>query len=313
MSKINKITSEILSQSLTDSTIFSSFDKKIKNKFKQIGISSLLAITASMSAGTAYAFDVGSIVNLLVNPNYNPQSYYYNLSDVPTQCNDFSKYVLSKNSTTLSNNITESYVIAAKQSENSRLDCAKNIYNSYGINAPKYRQNTYIDSSIILYEIRDSYGGNEIQINYGNSPSVKAFTSGTYGNINLSTEPKLKNSLDERSKQLIIAHELLNKVSRDFLNSAYGTDDPNNQNSRNSQRINLSYRYKDQLEKAYDNYAQARTDFISLADSAAFSNINISNYASIVDYISPPESTNLSFKGRLPNRYTYITPSGLKL
>lgn len=314
MNALKKISLEILAQSTADETIFNNFSKKIKDNIKKVGVSTFVFSVLALSSGVSQAFDLGSVINLVGNQN-NYAQYQYKLSDVPQQCNDFSSYMLNANLASNDGNIAQSAINQSKRLEVQRLSCADNVYRSYNVTPPKYRQNAELGSSAILYEIVNYNGGKNTLITIGNSPSVNSFTSifAEKGDLEVESNPKLKKLLDERSVSLVVAHETFNKISRDFLNVAFGTDNPQyNRYNYDSNRQNSLYDLQQQMQKAYNNYSAKRADFVSVADSAVIGKYNIDNYAGMIDYISPPESANLAYKGRLPNRYTSVLPGSFK-
>lgn len=319
MSRISKTAAETISQIVENKTLFDSTTKGFKNIVKKHTVIGFLALCSSISCGLASAqdytlppaqsfqLDIGGFLNNLISSNSSPTNQL-RMSDVPQPCNVSSNYLDYKSV------INASVVDTANASlkmERDRLSCASNVYATHNVSAPKYKANSSIDKTYILYEIRD-YTGRYVQVTYGNSPSIQSMQSNS-GELSVESNKILKQQMDIRAKNLILAHEDLNRNSRDYINLAYGTDTPEYYRTRfDSNRQQAIYMQQRILDQSFDNYAKARTDFVSLADSATVNKYNISEYSATLNFISAPESTSQSFKSRPPNKYSSVSPGAFK-
>lgn len=319
MSRITKMTAEVLAESCENKKIFESTSDKFKNhvgKFLTIGF---LAVCSSVSSGIATAqdytipqqssfqLDVTGFLNNIFNDNTSPTNNI-RMSDVPSPCNQLNSYTSPREASSLS---VDNVINLAKSKEVNRLVCGEQVYKNANITAPKYRSNSAIDKNYILYEVRD-YTGRYTQITYGNSPAINKFKLGG-GDKSVDSNMSLKSQLDLRAKNLVLAHEELNRISRDYVNLAYGTDTPEYYRTRYDQNRQQSiYIQQRFLEQSFDVYAKARTDFMSMADSAAISDFNLTPYSKMIDYVSPPESLSQSYKSSPPNKYGSVSPGAFK-
>ena len=319
MNKILKNTSDVLAQISNNEILLESTCDNFKNVVKKYTLIGFLALCGSISSGLATAqdytlppqqnfqIDVGGFLDGIFSNNSSPTNQM-RMSDVPNPCNQLDSYLNQRNTVNLSVNDTATSI---KEFENKRLICANQVYTNANVSAPKYRSYSAIDKTYILYEIRD-YTGRYTQVTYGNSPSVSSMKYGG-GSVNVESNQSLKQQLDIRAKNLMLAHEELNRVSRNYMSLSYGTDTPEYYRTRydnnRQQSIYVQQRF---LEQAYDNYAHARTDFVSMADSASVNNFNLSGYSKVLDFVSPPESTSQAYKGRPPNKYTSTSPGAFK-
>lgn len=314
MSKILKLTSETLIQSITDETISNSCTSKFKKYLKKVSVPLLVGLLTVSASGYANAFNLGSVVGMVTgatNPNQN--MYEYKMSDVPQQCNDFSSYLLNSNTIPNTANVAQDTANRAQSLEENRLACAQQVYSSYNVNPPRYRQTVSLSSSSIMYEIVNRNTGENTFVTYGNSPAISAMNSFSSEGAPVESNPKLKQLLDQRSVNLIVAHENFNKMSRDFLNTAYGSDKPQyNRNGYDSNRQNAIYNMQQQLQNSYNLFAKSKAEFLSVADSATVAKYDVKPYSNVAKYLAQPESADLAFKGRLPNRYMSVVPGSFK-
>ena len=313
---LTKLTNQVTSQILVDDRITKQIAKPLFNKINNVGITSVLAVTAFFATDLARAdsslnttLGLSALVGLLNNGS--------RPSDVPNDCNikGTNGYIVGgagaagayamnqigggkgKKILTVAGGFLAA--TAAQNIENNRIrnECFKN--QSQKVNYPRANQPNNMPQQMVLYAT-ESNQGYVAYVHADNSPGI-ASMQGQRGGQDIYSNPELQRDMENSMTAMIRSYQILDSQSNNYLHVSNGRNISNNQYfSRN----NLDQE-NSRLQQALSDYSRERAFFAQKADNATVNGYNLNNFSQALNYMSPPSSIEVVYGGRV-NRFSTL-------
>ncbi len=321
---IDKMSADVLGQMLQDDNISNSLSYGIKKTVKKVGLSVMIAGALCVSSGMAQASDFKNIIlgaGVLSGVVSNGSK---SVGNSEIDCDTAGKNGWKIGGAAVLGGILGNQVgggtgkdiataagaviggVMANSSEEERIkqECARRVaYNEEtpNVGVPKYASKTSYVSDPIIYESR-AQNGESFWVTTKGSPGLAALRGNRNAVNSLDDNEMAKNALDRHSSGLVNSYANLEKVSKDFKNIVAGKTTVGNVSGWNPDDNFARQRNQDILREAgkalndaHLEYAKQRSYFAIVLDKAAVERYDITRYANMETYFTPPPSYTVSY------------------
>lgn len=322
--KIDKMSAEVFGQMLQDENISNSLSAGIKKTIKKIGMTAMVAGTLCISSGMAQASDFKNIIlgaGVLSGVISNGSK---SVGNSEIDCDTAGKNgwkiggsaVLGgilgnqvgggtgKDLATVAGAVIGGAMANNSEEERIKQECARRVgYNDEtpNVGIPRYASRTSYVNEPIIYESR-AQNGESYWVTAKGSPGLAALRGNRNAINNLDDNEMARAALDRHSAALVNSYVNLEKVSKDFKNIVAGRTTVGNVSGWNPDDNFARQKNQDILREAgrvlndaHLEYAKQRSYFAIVLDKAAVERYDVTRYANMETYFTPPNSYTVSY------------------
>lgn len=337
--KIDKMSADVFAQMLENKTISNNLSEGIKKTIKKVGMAVMVAGALCISSGMAHANDFRNIIlgaGVLSGVISNGSK---SVGNSEIDCDNVSKNGWKVGGGAIIGAVLGSQIgegtgkklatgagalmggIIANNSDEERMkqECAQRIsYNQEAPNVgiPKYASRTNYVSDPIIYESR-AQNGESYWVTTKGSPGLAALRGNRNAIHSLDSNDMAKNALDRHANGLVNSYINLDRASANFKQVVAGkttegtvsgwNPDDTYAMQRNQDILREAGKY---LNEAHLEYAKQRSFFGIVLDKAAVERYDVTRYANMETYFTPPPTYTISYDmnrqapaNGVPNKY----------